>query len=418
MKQILCYRSLVVSLGLVVNIVQAQSDRIAYAVTAINNTEKEWIALRRLDTKTGRFGSMLLNMTNKKPVIKEFPGYEMAAVNAGIVPLRANTDNKGQPANTGVAAIAYDHKFNRIYYVPMNDDQLRYVDLATMDTYSVAGKTFSGAGNYVFQPADPITRLVIAPDDYGYTITNDGNHLIRFTTNGNPVLTDLGPLIDDPKNNEMTVHSPCSNAGGDMVAGNAGDLYLITASNRVYKVDVATRITTYLATITGLPAQFTTNGAAVNERGQLIVSSSIVTNAYYFVDAKTWKVIPGLINQQQYGIADLASSNVLPTRKTIAPVLLITWPFKQTGRVKVFPNPVLFDEVKVQFRELPPGNYTIQLTNVLGRMVMQQKATITGNAQTEVLQIPTLAAQGFYYIRVINEKQQVVSVQKLAVERD
>ena len=42
--------------------------------------------------------------------------------------------------------------------------------------------------------------MVIAPDDYGYTITNDGNHLLRFSTIGTPVLRDMGDLVDDPLN--------------------------------------------------------------------------------------------------------------------------------------------------------------------------------------------------------------------------
>ena len=417
MKQILSCPSFLIVLVFFLTEVQGQSDRIAYAVTAINNGEKEWIALRKLDTRKGKFGSMLLNMTDKRAAVKQLSAQEMVAVNAGIVPLH-NISGNNQPGNTGVAAIAYDRKLNRIYYVSMSDDQLRYIDLATMATYAVAENRFSKAGNYVFQPGDPITRLVIAPDDYGYTITNDGNHLLRFSTNGTPDLADLGSLVDDPQNNDMTIHSSCANAGGDMVADNDGNLYLVTASNRVFKVNVTTRLATYLATITGLPAQFTTNGAAVNEEGQVIVSSSIITNAYYIVDPQTWKVLPGEVNQQLYGIADLASSNVLLTRKTNLPVTIISWPFKQANKVRVFPNPVLFDEVSVQFRELPAGNYTIELANVLGTTVMQQKAIITRNVQTEMLHIPIITAQGFYYIRVLNEKKNVVSIQKLAVERD
>lgn len=397
MKQLLSRGSLFISLVFFLNEVRAQTDRITYAVTAINSGEKEWIALRKLDTRTGKFGSMILNLTNKMPAAKV----------AG-----------SQPGNTGVAAIAYDRKFNRLYYVSMNDDQLRYIDLATMVTYPVAGKTFSKAGNYVFQPFDPITRLVIAPDDYGYTITNDGNHLIRFTTTGTPAITDLGNLTDDPHNNEMTIHSSCANAGGDMVADNAGNLYLVTASNRVYKVNIKTRLATYITNIAGLPAQFTTNGAAVNENGQLIVSSSIYTDGCFIVDPQTWKVIPGTVDHQLYGVADLASSNVLHTKKIAPSVFVISWPLKQASKVKVFPNPVLFNEVSVQFAGLPPGNYTIELVSALGKTVMQQKAIISANVQTEVLQISTITAQGFYYIRVLNEKQNIVSIQKLAVERD
>ncbi|MFL5748822.1 MAG: T9SS type A sorting domain-containing protein [Niastella sp.] len=418
MKQLLSCRTLLISLVFFFKDVRAQSDRITYAVTSINNSGKEWIALRKMDTRTGKFGSMILNMTNRNPAAKPLSTSEMAAINAGIAPLSNISANNNQPGNTGVAAIAYDRKFNRLYYVPINDDQLRYVDLATMVSYSGAGKTFSKAGNYVFQPGDPITRLVIAPDDYGYTITNDGNHLIRFTTNGTPAITDLGNLTDDPHNNEMTIHSSCANAGGDMVADNSGNLYLVTASNRVFKVTIKTRLATYVATIAGLPAQFTTNGAAVNENGQLIVSSSLYTDACFIVDPQTWKVIPGTVNHQLYGVADLASSNVLRTKKTGSSVFVISWPLKQASKVKVFPNPVLFDQVNVQFAGLPPGNYTIELVSALGKTVMQQKATISVNVQTEVLQISTITAQGFYYIRVLNEKQNIVSVQKLVVERD
>jgi hypothetical protein len=418
MKQLLNRGSIFISLVIFLNGVRAQSDRITYAVTSINSGEKEWIALRKLDSRTGKFGSMILNMTNRNPAIKPLSTSEMAVINAGIAPLSNVSGNNNQPVNTGVAAIAYDRKFNRLYYVPMNDDHLRYIDLATMVTYSVAEKTFSKAGNYVFQPGDPITRLVIAPDDFGYTITNDGNHLIRFTTNGTPAITDLGNLTDDPHNNEMTIHSSCANAGGDMVADNAGNLYLVTASNRVFKVNVKTRLATYVAIIGGLPAQFTTNGAAVDENGKLIVSSSIYTDACFIVDPQTWKVIPGTVNHQLYGVADLASSNVLRTKKTAPSVFVISWPLKQAGKVKVFPNPVLFDEVSVQFAGLPPGNYTIELVNALGKTVIQQKAIISGNVQTEVLQIPTITAQGFYYIRILNKKQDIVSIQKLAVERD
>jgi hypothetical protein len=150
----------------------------------------------------------------------------------------------------------------------------------------------------------------------------------------------------------------------------------------------------------------------------LMVSSSVSTEGYFIVDPQTWKVIPGIVNHQLYGIADLASSNVLPTKKTIPSVFVISWPLKQAGKVKVFPNPVLFNEVSVQFAGLPPGNYTIELVSALGKTVMQQKANISGNVQTEVLQIPTITAQGFYYIRILNKKQDIVSIQKLAVERD
>ncbi len=177
-----------------------------------------------------------------------------------------------QPAlSSSVAAIAYDRKTNRLYYAPMSIDQLRYIDLTTMEVVAFSDQFFSKAGKYDFKTAGPINRMVIAPDDFGYTITNDGNHLIRFSTNGAPVLTDLGELQDDPLNKDMSIrNNPCANSGGDLVADDAGSLFLVTGSNRVFKVDIATRKTTYLATISALPAKFTTSGVAVNEDGKVL----------------------------------------------------------------------------------------------------------------------------------------------------
>jgi Secretion system C-terminal sorting domain len=373
------------------NSAESQPDHFAYAFTAVNKGGSAWVALRKLDTRTGEFSSILLNVQD---------------------------NDHPQPAPGGsVAAIAYDRKANRLYYTPMNIDQLRYIDLSTMESFTISDQFFSKAGKYDFKNAGPINRMVIAPDDYGYTITNDGNHLIRFTTNGSPVLTDLGDLVDDPLNKEMTIHSFCTNSGGDLVADDAGHLYLITGSNKVFKVDIATRITSYLATVSGLPQKFTTSGVAVSENGkQLLVGSSVYSDAYFLIDPETWNASPSQTHDL-YESADLANSNVLLTKTTPNSTVFISKSPENLNRIKIFPNPVLDDEVSIQFNELQPGHYTIQLANALGRSVKQQKATITGHTQTEIMHIPGYTAQGFYYIRILDEKNNVVGTQKLVVER-
>src|SRR5450432_1649608 len=373
------------------NSAESQPDHFAYAFTAVNKGGSAWVALRKLDTRTGEFSSILLNVQDY---------------------------DHPQPApGSSVAAIAYDRKANRLYYAPMNIDQLRYIDLSTMESFTISDQFFSKAGKYDFKNAGPINRMVIAPDDYGYTITNDGNHLIRFTTNGSPVLTDLGDLLDDPLNKEMTIHSICANSGGDLVADDAGHLYLITGSNKVFKVDIATRKTSYLGTVSGLPPKFTTSGVAVSEDGkQLLVSSSAYSDAYFLINPETWNASPSQTHDL-YESADLANSNVLLTKTTPNSTVFISKYPENLNRIKIFPNPVLDDEVSIQFNELQPGHYTIQLANALGRSVKQQKATITGHTQTEIMHIPGYTAQGFYYIRILDEKNNVVGTQKLVVER-
>ena len=44
---------------LLFNSARSQNDHFAYAVTAVNKGGSEWIALRKLDTRTGQFLSLI-----------------------------------------------------------------------------------------------------------------------------------------------------------------------------------------------------------------------------------------------------------------------------------------------------------------------------------------------------------------------
>ena len=395
-----------------------QSGQITYAITSASKGSNDWVALRSLNMRTGKLNPELLNM-NDRGLLK----YDMVthrfkdSITSPVLfhPIVVNNP-AGPKVNSGVAAIAFDQKTNRLFYVSMSDDILRYIDLSTMKVFAGPELSFSKAGNYTFKSNDPVNRLVITPDGYGYTLTTD-NRLIRFTTNNEPSLTNMGELKDDPRNKENSIYNTCSNPGGDLVADDAGNLYLISASNRVYKIEIETRLATYLATIAGLPATFTTNGAAINENGDLLVGSAVYTEASFIIDHKTWQASSSPAIQQLYGIADLASSNVLHTKKSNPSAILPGKAILKTGNIRVYPNPVLFDEVNIQFNDLPAGKYTIELSDPLGRKVIQQKVKLTSQKQTALIQIPTNTAQAFYYIRILNEKNMLVSVNKLAVER-
>ncbi|HWY36238.1 MAG TPA: T9SS type A sorting domain-containing protein, partial [Nitrosopumilaceae archaeon] len=109
--------------------------------------------------------------------------------------------------------------------------------------------------------------------------------------------------------------------------------------------------------------------------------------------------------------------NVLFTKTAANSSLFISKSQENLNRIRIFPNPVMEDEVSIQFNELQPGNYAIQLSNTLGRRMIQQNVTITGHSQTEIIHIPGYIAQGFYYIRILDEKNNVVGTQKMIVER-
>jgi len=192
---------------------------------------------------------------------------------------------------TGVAAAAYDQRHDRLYYTPMFFDQLRYIDLRTMNVYFV-NSSFSGQSVKAADQSNIITRMVIADDGNGYALTNDGTHLIRFTTSKKLEVTDLGSLVDAGDNKGISVHNSCSSFGGDMIADNDGNLFVFSARNNVFKVNIASKVATHLGTISGLPANFTTNGAAVNADNKILITSAVDASSLYVVDPATWLLLP------------------------------------------------------------------------------------------------------------------------------
>jgi hypothetical protein len=79
--------------------------------------------------------------------------------------------------------MAYDKKHERLYYTPMGINQLRYIDLKakTPTVYYFEDEAFGTVSSFGDAP-NQITRMVIASDGNGYALTNDANHLIKFTT--------------------------------------------------------------------------------------------------------------------------------------------------------------------------------------------------------------------------------------------
>src|SRR5215213_3466037 len=169
--------SLFLSLILIVFNAQAQKDRFAYAITDLSKDGAGWNALRKLDLQTGEYSDVLVNGIDQKLAVFS---------SATKKQLTLQPDAKygtitNIPFASGVAAAAYDKKHNRLYFTPMFVDQLRYIDLKSMKVYYVE-QAFTKNGTMHNDEAKVITRMVIAPDGYGYAISNDGNTFVRFST--------------------------------------------------------------------------------------------------------------------------------------------------------------------------------------------------------------------------------------------
>lgn len=392
----------------------AQPDRFAYAITDVTKEGSTWSALRKLDLQTGQYSDVLLNGTDAKLNI-----YDASSKKQMTLQPDAKWGNLLQtPFSTGVAAAAFDKSHNRLYYTPMFVDQLRYIDLKTMKVYYVTGQPLTGTGDMHNDEAKIITRMVIAPDGAGYAINNDGTSFIRFSTGKKPTIEQLGTLVDDPANNGISIHNRCSSFGGDMICDDNGNLYILTARNHVFKLNVENKVATHLGSIKNLPPNFTVNGAVVDGDGALLVSSAVDGKSYYSVNPKDWTAIAFEGAASIYRSSDLANSNFLSTAsKKSTEITTISRPEEKFSKlIAVYPNPVTASRISVQFSKVPQGDYTVEITDMLGRSVQQRRLTISAESQVQSLPLKESHSKGVYMIKVYDAQMQSVFTQKVTVQ--
>lgn len=402
-------------------IASAQNANKAYAITGDGNQDNLWMNIRQVDLSTGQLTKTIFERSKTNFVLTD--------VNTKITSNErtANSNiymSKEYPTGSLVAAAAYDNRNNKLFFAPMRIGELRWVDLdiknETPKFYTLSSEVLN-FGN-VNDEANHITRMVIAADGNGYAMTNDGNHFIKFTTGKKPVLTDMGNLIDDETNSGMSIHNKCSSWGGDMLADAFGKLYVISASRNVFIVDINSRIAIFKGTITGLPADYTTNAAAVNANGDIVVSSANVFEGYYTVKLADLKATSIEGSDKRYNASDLANGNLLLQKEayaankytvSAAPILENT--FSNSDK-RVFPNPVSSSTFAVLFNGYKAGTYNIVLTDISGRNLQTQKASISKGAQTENVNLLSRPAKGMYMVKVYDEAKQVVFTEKIMIQ--
>ncbi|MEO7767577.1 MAG: T9SS type A sorting domain-containing protein [Ferruginibacter sp.] len=390
----------------------AQFASKTYAITGKANNNFFWADIKQVDITTGKISQTLFE-ANKTP---------FKLTDAGN--LKGSTVSKGtaysNPTGLGVAACALDTRHNRLYFATMHFPDIRFLDLSTGDASFTTVKTnviASGSKGGYLPEEDHITRMVIAADGYGYALSNDANHLVRFSTAKTPDVTDLGNLIDAESNHGISVHNKCTSWGGDMVADAFGKLVIVSANHSVFTVDVNSRVAKFSGTISGLPANFSTNGAAVDDDGNLVVSSANVFVGLYRVNMTTMAAVKVPGNEPAFNASDLANGNLLYQKEAndlrkfnLLKDLPISY-----GDAKIFPNPVSGAQFNVIFEKQAAGKYTIVLTDIAGRAFQSKVVSISKPYQVEAIRLTGKAARGMYIVKVLSEKKQMAFSEKIVI---
>lgn len=389
-----------------------QRQTTAYAITSSEKGNFNWTDVKQIDFATGNVTRSVFEAKQTNFAVfsartgKEIKTFVQNGVNTSVT----------TPVASLAAACAFDQRHNRLYYAPLFMNQLRYIDLDEKEPkiFYFDNESFTPATD-LNNEANHITRMVIAADGDGYALSNDANHLMRFTTGRKAVITDLGALKDDANNGERSIHSKATSWGGDMIADAAGNLYVISAFRHVYKVNIQTKVATWLSEIKGLPTTFTTNGAVIDNDGFLIVSSANTAEGYYKVDLRTWQGTRIDIKGNVFNASDLANGN-LAFASDVPSVPLINRAVIRNEKFALYPNPASGSQVYVSFNIKEPGRYTIQMLDLTGQIISEKIAVIDNGAQVIPMNVRAGLAKGPYMVKVLSKSKKAVFTDKLVVE--
>jgi|JI10StandDraft_1071094.scaffolds.fasta_scaffold48245_2 lipocalin len=399
----------------------AQQNKTTYAITGDGNNDYIWMNIRQVDLSTGQVTKSIFERSKTKFQLTDINSKKTVDQSATADGNIFSTTN--YPTSTFVAAAAYDKRTNKLFFTPMRMGELRWVDLniknETPQFYTMSTELLKASNPN--DEATNITRMVIGADGNGYALSNDGNRFLKFTTGKKPVITELGNIIDSDENNGTSIHNKCSSWGGDMVADAFGKLYVISANHNVFVIDINTRIATYKGNIQGLPAGYTTNAAAVNDDGDIIVASANKFDGYFKVKLADLKAVKMEGSDVKYNASDFANGNLLLQKEADAANTFSmagsALPVLNTATdAKVFPNPVTNSSFNVLFDKKPEGRYTIVISDLAGRTIQSKTVSVTKGVQTERITLSAGAAKGVYMVKVLDENKSIVINEKIVVQ--
>jgi hypothetical protein len=393
----------------------AQQNKTTYAITGDGNNDFVWMNIRQVDLTTGQVTKTLFerNTTN----------YSLTDVSTNVTSTQREIpggdvfNSAKYPTGTLVAAAAFDKRTNKLFFTPMRKGELRWMDLNSTVTAKFFTMPIPGYKPVEdFEEATNITRMVIGADGVGYALSNDGNHFFSFTTGAKPVIKSLGNIIDAETNTGISIHNKCSCWGGDMIADAFGNLYVISANHNVFMIDPKTRIATYKGNIQGLPATYTTNAAAVNDNGDVVLGSANQFDGFYVLNMSDLKAVKMEGSQVKYNPSDFANGNMLFQKQadnlangSVVPSAV------SSSNSKVFPNPVTNASFNILF-DNNAGKHSIIVSDLAGRVVYTNQAFIAEGKQNQRINLKSNTPKGVYIVKVMNDKNQIVVNEKIVVQ--
>jgi len=291
-------------------------------------------------------------------------------------------------------------KDGSIFYIPMNGTKV-----SVINTSSKTG-TLAEIPNSVMNSKDQATyyaRMTTASDGFMYALNNNGSELLKISSNGN--VQNLGGIAliaetGKAMGNETLVY------GGDMIADAFGNIYAISASAHVFKINPKNLNTEYLGKINGLADGYTVNGAAVMKDGNILLAT---TSAYglYTLDINTLEA--NFKSDYEVPVYDLSSPYFL--RQNLMDELAAA-----PSNYSLYPTIVKNSELNIVSKSNENSNLHVTVWNLNNKQIYSNELNVNSIGDYKVSLNGSLQP-GIYVLKATNQEGNEVINTKFTLVR-
>lgn len=301
-----------------------------------------------------------------------------------------------------LATLAYDSSGDNLIYMPMFSSNIYVLNAKTKEITlvenTVARVTSCDINSH-------ITRMATGYDGNIYAINNAGTQFIQISKKNNQyVVNDLGIIKDDVSNGKNSFTSMETGFGGDMIADADNNFYVFATSGNVFKVSTKELKAKFIGKITGLPENYSVNGAAVNSKGKIVIASAKGASMYELslenLEAKQ------LSGENNLHIYDLASKYFVNDRAASAHIF---------ANLDIYPTKVDegFIYVNVNDKSVK-GNIKLNVFDVSGKNVMTHRLSVKEGNLTQQVYLKNLV-MGSYIVNITDESGKALLNKKILV---
>ena len=367
-----------------------------FALTGKQGPQIVFNDLRTLDAKSGMTGEIFFSDQSAPKVFSQ-------TLQSSFTESKSSVHNAQTPS---MASLGYDKANNSLVFVPMFSPNVYVLNLRTKEITLVENKAIKSIQCNL---ESHITRMTSAKNGLIYAMSNSGSQLLRISSkNGRYSVEDLGAVKDMTANAEKSLSKMMTGFGGDMVADAENNLYVFSASNNIFKINTANLTSEFVGTVSGLPVNYTSNGAAVNAAGNVIVGNARGEGLYEinFTTLEA-KAVPGEFKMPVY---DLASSYYLNDKAVGTASNLMTG-------IEIYPTKVneQFFNIKIN-NEKVKGNLRVEVSDYLGNVVIKQNINVVRNNSEFKINLNKHNA-GVYIVNIRDGNGPAIFSNKILIEK-